>query len=453
MKRFVLAFLALIVSQFCFAASSKDWKIPAELKKLPNGLRVVFSEDHSSPTFAICITYGVGFRLEPEGRTGFAHLFEHMTFQGTPNTPKGVLDKVVQSGGGLHDGYTRSDFTNYFINAPTSAFDPILWLEADIMKGLNFTDENLRNQKDVVEEEVRLNVLNQPYGGFYWIDLQRKAYDTFPNSHNWYGEFKDLEAATLDDVKKFFEQYYAPNNAVIAIAGDLSSEEVFSKVEKYFGSIPARKVPALPNVSEPPQAGERRETQKDNFAKLPAIAIGYRMPSRTSRDTLVGALVSNLLHSGESSRLYLKLIKDAKIATDVSGGVNWPLGNAFDFNGPTLFTSLVFYADSTKVEKLIQNYDSVITELAQKQVSEKELSRARNKFRSDWYAELERPIFRASTLATTTLFDGDPSRVNRIADEIKQITPEDIQSFVKKYLVQSNRTIINRIPDIKGEKQ
>lgn len=445
--------VTLIISELSFAASSRDWKIPTQIKKLENGLRVVFSEDHSSPTFAICITYGIGFRLEPEGRTGFAHLFEHMTFQGTPNAPKGVLDKVVQSGGGLHDGYTRSDFTNYFVNAPTSAFDPILWLEADIMKGLNFTDENLRNQKDVVEEEVRLNVLNQPYGGFYWIDLQRKAYDTFPNSHNWYGEFKDLEAATLQDVKKFFEQYYAPNNAVIAIAGDLNAEEVFAKVEKYFGSMPARTVPAIPDVSEPPQTGERRETQKDSFAKLPAIAIGYRMPSRTSRDTLIGALVSNLLHSGESSRLYLKLVKDAKVATDVSGGVNWPLGNAFDFNGPTLFTSLVFYADATKAAELIQSYDSVISELAQNQVSAQELSRARNKFRSDWYAELERPISRAASLATTTLFDGDPSRVNKIANEINEITPQDIQSFVKKYLIQSSRTIINRIPDSKGEKQ
>jgi zinc protease len=449
-----LFLIVLLASQFSFAASSKDWKIPTELRKLPNGLRVVFSEDHSSPTFAICISYGIGFRLEPEGRTGFAHLFEHMTFQGTPNAPKGVLDRVVQSGGGLHDGYTRSDFTNYFVNAPTSAFEPVLWLESDIMKGLDFTEENFRNQKDVVEEEVRLNVLNQPYGGFYWIDLQRKAYDTFPNSHNWYGEFKDLEAATLEDVKRFFEQYYAPNNAVIAISGDLNAEEVFSKVEKYFGSIPARKVPALPDVSEPAQTGERRETQKDSFAKLPAIAIGYRMPSRISRDTLVGALVSNLLLSGESSRLYLKLVKDAKIATDVSGGVNWPLGTAFDFNGPTLFTSLVFYADPTKEAELIQSYDSVISELAQNQISSEELARVRNKFRSDWYSELERPIFRAATLATTTLFDGDPSRVNKVADEIKQITPEDIQTFVRKYMIRSNRTIISRVPDsTKGEKQ
>lgn len=452
--RKLLPIIILLLAQLSFAASSKDWKIPTELKKLPNGLRVVFSEDHSSPTFAICISYGIGFRLEPEGRTGFAHLFEHMTFQGTPNAPKGVLDRVVQSGGGLHDGYTRSDYTNYFVNAPTSAFEPILWLEADIMKGLDFTEENLRNQKDVVEEEVRLNVLNQPYGGFYWIDLQRKAYDTFPNSHNWYGDFKDLEAATLEDVKKFFDQYYAPNNAVIAIVGDFNSEEVFSKAEKYFGSIPARNVPAFPDVSETPKAGERFETQKDSFATLPAIAIGYRMTERTSRDTLIGAVVANLLHSGESSRMFLKLVKDAKIATDVSGGVNWPLGTAFDFNGPTLLTSLIFYSDVTKAQELIQNYDSVITELSQSLISPNELARVRNKFRSDWYWEIERPFSRAATLATTTLFDGDPSRVNRIADEIRRITPEDIQRFVKKYMVSSNRTIINRVPDnTKGEKQ
>jgi predicted Zn-dependent peptidase len=403
----------------------------------------------------MCISYGIGFRLEPEGRTGFAHLFEHMTFQGTPNAPKGILDRVVQSGGGLHDGYTRSDYTNYFVNAPTSAFDAILWLEADIMKSIDFSEENFRNQKDVVREEVRLNVLNKPYAGFYWIDLQAEAFDKFPNAHNWYGEFKDLEAATLDDVKLFFERYYAPNNAVIAVVGDLTSEEVFSKVEKYFGSIPARQVPAPPDFSEHPQTAERRLTQKDAFATLPALAIGYRMPPRTSRDTLVGALVGGLLHSGESSRLFLKLVKEDQVATEVYGGVNYPLGNAFTFNGPTLFSTVVFYNAEAQDSEVIQAFDSVISELSAKEISEKELERVRTKFLSEWYWGLERPLYRADTIATTTLFDGDASRIYRIANEIREISPSDIQQFVRKYMVPKNRTIITRVPEnpAKGEKQ
>ena len=209
-----------------------QWKIPSSLKTLRNGLRVVVSEDHSAPTFGICVSYGIGFRLEPEGRSGFAHLFEHMMFEGTPVAPKGTLDKVIEGGGGNNNGDTRYDFTEYIETAPVSALDPILWIEADRMKTLDFSPENLENQRKVVEEEVRVNVLNQPYGLFFAIDLPGKAFDTYPNAHNFYGEFKDLDAAKIEDVKTFYEQYYAPNNAVLAIVGDVKPDEVFAKVEK-----------------------------------------------------------------------------------------------------------------------------------------------------------------------------------------------------------------------------
>ena len=210
------------------------------MKKLSNGLVVVVSEDHSAPTFGVCVSYGIGFRLEPEGRTGFAHLFEHMMFEGTPNAPKGVLDRVIEGGGGLNNGDTRYDFTEYIETAPVSALDPVLWIEADRMKTLDFSLKNLENQRNVVEEEVRVNVLNRPYGLFFAIDLPGKAFDTYPNAHNFYGEFKDLDAAKIEDVQKFYEQYYAPNNAVLAIVGDVQPEDVFAHVEKYFAAIPAR---------------------------------------------------------------------------------------------------------------------------------------------------------------------------------------------------------------------
>src|ERR1700733_11260404 len=270
----LLLFAAALTGQ----VAAQQWKAPTTMKKLANGLVVVVSEDHSAPTFGLCVSYGIGFRLEPEGRTGFAHLFEHMMFEGTPNSPKGTLDKVMEAGAGNKKGDTSYDFTEYIETAPVSPLDPILWIEADRMKTLDFSPANLENQRKVVEEEVRVNVLNQPYGLFFAIDLPGKAFDTYPNAHNFYGDFKDLDAARIEDVATFYQQYYSPNSAVLAIVGDVSAAEVFEKVEQYFAGIPSRPSPPSPAVEEKPQTAERRETQTDKLAKVPALAIGYRMP-------------------------------------------------------------------------------------------------------------------------------------------------------------------------------
>src|SRR6202142_793652 len=281
-----LSRLLLFATALTTPVAAQQWKAPTAMMKLANGLVVVVSEDHSAPTFGLCVSYGIGFRLEPEGRTGFAHLFEHMMFEGTPVAPKGVFDRVIEGGGGFNNGDTRYDFTEYIESGPISTLEPMLWLEADRMKTLDFSVKNLDNQRSVVEEEVRVNVLNQPYGLFFAIDLPGKAYDTYPNSHNFYGEFKDLDAAKIEDVQAFYEQYYAPNNAVLAVAGDVKTDEIFQKIEKYFGAIPQRKVPPKPDVTEKPQTAERRSTQEDKLATLPALAIGYRMPPKTPHDSV-----------------------------------------------------------------------------------------------------------------------------------------------------------------------
>src|SRR3984885_4408685 len=275
MHTWLRSFCACLLLACAMPSSAQNWKAPVALKTFPNGLKVVVSEDHSAPTFGLCVSYGIGFRLEPEGRTGFAHLFEHMMFEGTPNAPKGTLDKVIEGGGGNNNGDTRYDFTEYIEQAPVSALDPILWIEADRMKTLDFSPANLENQRKVVEEEVRVNVLNRPYGLFFAIDLPGKAFDTYPNAHNFYGEFKDLDAAKIADVQAFYQQYYAPNNAILAIVGDVQPAEIFTKVEKYFGVVSSRNSPPRPKVEESPQKAERRFTETDKFAKVAAGAIGY----------------------------------------------------------------------------------------------------------------------------------------------------------------------------------
>jgi zinc protease len=452
--RLYLSFL--ILAALCAVPlRGQEWKVPTAMKKLKNGLVVVVSEDHSAPTFGLCISYGIGFRLEPKGRTGFAHLFEHMMFEGTPDAPKGTFDRVIEGGGGVNNGDTRYDFTEYIETAPTSALDPVLWLEADRMKTLDFSKENLDNQRKVVEEEVRVNVLNQPYGAFMWLDLPQKAFDKYPNSHNFYGDFKDLDAANIQDVKSFFEQYYAPNNAVLAVVGDVKPEEVFAKAEKYFGGIAPRDVPAKPDVTEAPQQGERKSTEQDKLAKVPAIAIGYRMPPRTTHDAVVGAVVGELLHNGEASLLYQALVKEKKVALSVDGGLNWPLGNPFEYNGPTLMTSFIVYPPNVSADDLVKAYDGVIKQLATQGASASALERIRAKMRSDWYDQLQMPIYRASVLSHATMFDGTPDRVNQIPNEIAKVTSDEIKEFANKYLVVRNRTIIDRVlakpqPESKG---
>ena len=443
---FLVSATLLTVLSVSPARAATPFSIPLQQKVLPNGLTVIVSEDHSAPTFGLCIAYRIGFRLEPEGRTGFAHLFEHMMFEGTPVAPKGTMNQIIEGGGGNLNGDTRWDYTEYIETAPVSALDPVLWLEADRMKALDFSTKNLDNQRQVVEEEVRVNVLNQPYGLFFAIDLPMKAYDTYPDSHNFYGDFHDLDAANIEDVRAFYYKYYAPNNAVMAVAGDVKAEEVFAKAEKYFASVPRRDVPALLKVVEKEQTAERHAVQEDKLANLPALAVGYRMPDRHSKDAVVAAVTGELLHNGDASLLYQHLVKEKQVAVSVDGGANWPLGNPFEYNGPTLLTTFLVEPQGTPSAKVLAAYDETIQQLAANGPTAEQLARVQTKMRSDLYDQMEQPINRASLIAHAALFDGNAERVNTIPADIDKVTPSDVQAFAHKYLVPGNRTIVERNP-------
>jgi predicted Zn-dependent peptidase len=295
-------------------------------------------------------------------------------------------------------------------------------------------------------------VLNRPYGLFFAIDLPGKAFDTYPNAHNFYGDFKDLDAARIEDVQKFYEQYYAPNNAVLAVTGDVTPADVFAKAEKYFASLPARKVPPAPDLNEKPQTAERRAVQTDKLARVPALAVGYRMPPRSSREAVVAAVTGELLHNGQASRLYQALVKEKRVAMSADGGVNWPLGNPFEYNGPTLMTSFIVAPATTPEDALIAAYDSVIDAMVKRGPDAAELERIRTKMRADWYSQMEIPISRASLISHAVLFDGNADRVEAIPDEIARVGTDDVRAFAAKYLVKTNRTIIYRVPETKGSK-
>jgi predicted Zn-dependent peptidase len=321
------------------------FEIPVEYYKLPNGLRVVLSPDRTSPTVTTAVYYNIGFRIEPQDRTGFAHLFEHMMFQGSENLGKMEFIQLVQKNGGILNGSTRFDFTNYFETLPAHKLETALWAEADRMKGLAITQDNLTNQQGVVKSEVRVNVLNAPYGGFPWLDMPQYANTNWYNAHNFYGDLKDLDAAQLDDVKKFFKTYYVPNNAVLAIVGDFEPAEAKRFVEKYFAGIPSTQLPKQPDISEPRQEKEKRATKKDSLATKPALAFAYHMPERNTPEYYAMGLLDQLLLQGNDSKLYQALVQKKGYTSTVSGGINY-LGNMFNYKGPMLWMGDLIH-DST----------------------------------------------------------------------------------------------------------
>jgi predicted Zn-dependent peptidase len=431
--------------------SSSKFSVPVVYKTLPNGLRVVVSENHAAPVVVVEVMYRIGFRIEPKDRTGFAHLFEHMMFQGSEHVGKFEHVRIVNENGGVLNGSTRFDHTNYFEVMPSNALELAMYLEADRMRSLKITPETLQNQKDVVSEEVRVNVLNQPYGAFEWLGLPQKANTNWYNAHNFYGDLHDLEAATLEDVKKFFDTYYAPNNAVLVVTGDATPDEVMKLAEKHFGSIPRRAQPPRPDISEPAQTAEKAFVEKDKLARTPAVAFGYHLPERMTKDFFALTLLDPLLVSDESAKLYQALVKENQIASSVQGGFNYGLGNNFDYNGPMLYTFRVDYRPDLKGADVLKVVDKVISAVQEHGISEDELRQAKTNFKSSFLENLEGgmvPGFgRSDLLAALALYDDNPGRINTILDDLDKITAADVKAAAMKWLVPSNRTIIDRVPE------
>lgn len=431
-------------------------QIPIHSSTLKNGLRVVIVPDTTAPVMTVGVYYKIGFRLEPKGRSGFAHLFEHMMFQGSENAPKMQHIKLINSSGGVLNGSTMYDVTNYYEAVPSNALERVLWLEADRMRALKVDEENLTNQRDVVKEEVRVNVLNQPYGGFPWLDMPPVAFRNWANAHNFYGDFADLDAASLSDVQKFFRTYYVPNNAALLMLGDVNPQEGRALAEKYFGSIPAGAAPPFADPTEPPQTEERRGYVQEKFGTLPAMAIGYVLPQRRTPDWYAMVLLDQALHGGRAGRIHRELVLEKQIAVEADGGVD----DVFGYNGPSQMTTRILHKPEYTAEQTLAAFDEVLREVQEQGISDEELEQLKVKWRSDYYSTLEggrggyMPRYGLMhLLACFSLFDNEPQLVNTVLEGFLAVKREEIQAVANKYLRPENRAIVFRAPVSKDAKE
>ncbi|MEO8889884.1 MAG: pitrilysin family protein [Jatrophihabitantaceae bacterium] len=396
---------------------------------LANGLRVVIAPDRSAPVVGIAVLYDVGMRSEPEGRTGFAHLFEHLMFQGSANLDKLEHFRYVQSSGGTFNGSTHVDYTNYFESLPSNALERGLFLEADRMLSPRITQENMANQLEVVKNEIRVNVMNRPYGGFPWIQLPAVLFDSFANSHNGYGGFEDLESATVEDARDFFAKYYAPANAVLAVAGDLDVDGTRAMIENHFGPIKKRRAPKRPSFTEPALTAERRATHDDPHAPIPAVAIGYRVPDPVgSLDYhLALLLLAETLSDGDASRLQRRLVQRDHLVTDIAAYLG-EFGDPFDERDPSTMTITAHYPDAGSLDAILRAVDEEIDKIAVDGLEPGELDRVRTRLVSVLMREVDSVINRTLEFAKFELIYGRAELMSELPGRLAAIGVDAVRA-------------------------
>lgn len=394
---------------------------------LSNGLRVLLAPDPTTPVVGVAVHVDVGFRSEPEGRTGFAHLFEHLMFQGSESLEKLAHFRHVQGSGGVFNGSTHQDYTDYFEVLPAAALERAIFLEADRLRAPTLSEENLRNQVDVVKEEIRLNVLNRPYGGFPWILLPPVLYDTFPNAHNGYGDFSELEQASLDDAASFFDAYYAPGNAQVTVAGYFDVDEALRLVEKHFGDIPARATPPRPSFAEPVPQAERRQVSPDAHAPLPALAIGYRLPDPAADldGYLAHALLASVLGEGEAARLERRLVHADGLVTDVSASAG--LFGPLDTRDPDTFTITAVHPAQVQPDTVLVAIEEELDKLAAAGPGADELARQVARWSASLHREDDRLMYRMLGLGARELLYGRAEIALELPDRLAAVRPEQVR--------------------------
>ena len=424
---------------------SETFQLPPlqiEQYTLKNGLRVALNPDNSVPVVSTAVYYDVGSRNERLGRTGFAHLFEHMMFQGSDNVKKAEHFQYVMKAGGTMNGTTSSERTNYYETLPANQLPLALWLESDRMRSLAVTKENLDNQRNAVQEEKRLRYDNQPYGQVFDL-LINMVFKNFANAHSVIGSMEDLDASTVEDVKEFFRVYYAPNNAVLVLSGAFEIGQAKELIEKYFGSIPSQPKPSEIDVNEPPEVAETYQKYEDKLAPFPAFLIGWKIPQRRTPEYNALYLAGKLLYDGESSRLYQKLVKGDESIVQLFGFTD-------ERRGPSGVAVGAIPKPGQDLSRIRERIMHEIKDLATNGPTAEEMQKLQNQLISGAVRSRQSSLSRAQAIAEYALYDNDPTLINSELDEFLSITPEQIRAAVDKYLNTENRSLLDVVPAGKG---
>jgi zinc protease len=429
--RFAAALLMLVLLQ---SSGTRPKPLQYNETKLPNGLTVITHEDRSTPVVNLQLWYHVGSKDEKAGRTGFAHLFEHLMFKGSAYVKPEEHDRIITNAGGVSNAYTQDDVTVYFESFPANYLEKVLWMEADRMATLDVSEENFQSEREVVKEERLTRIENPPYGDLMEL-LYASAYDVHPYKHVTIGSMADLNAATIADVREFYKTYYVPDNATLVVAGDFDTGQAMTWIRQYFGELPKGQNPiSRPNLTEPPHDKERRIDHK-KAVPLPAYVAGYNVPADGHPDSYPLVIASKILSEGRSSRIYQSLVYYRQLAVQADVGANLS-------EDPNLFLATVIMNRNVPIEDGEKALDAELAILKTEFVSDMELEKAKNKIRSEYAFGRQSVEDKAQALAHAAVIHGNTATVNTEYDLFMKVTKEDVMRVAKTYFRPENRTVL-----------
>jgi zinc protease len=455
MRRFNLVLLAFCALGLLMAArvtrTSAQVKIPRinfKDRTLSNGMRVLSAEDHQSPTVCIEVWYHVGSKDDPEGRSGFAHLFEHIMFKSTKNMKSEMMDRLTEDVGGINNAFTADDVTVYYEVVPSNYLETLLWAEGDRLSGLNVDEANFHSERDVVKEEFRQRILAPPYGKLFYFVTQH-SFTAHPYKRPGIGSIEELNAASVEDVRAFHRSFYRPDNATLVVVGDFNQKQLDAWVDKYLARIPKPDIP-LPRVTvkEPQRTAERRFTEYGQNVPLPAVALNYLIPPQADADNSALRVAAAILSTGRSSRLYQSLVYQQQLATSANAGTNLR-------EDISLFNITSILATGKKPEAVERALLDEIKKMQDAPVSAAELEKAKNQLITNQLRDLETNNGKADALGEAAVLLKDPNRVNTDTERLQLVTAADVQRVMQKYFTDQNRVVLYYLPESerpKGDK-
>ncbi len=442
----VVAVFALFASAFGQAENSPGSKSvtvpPIEFKHstLPNGLEIYTVEDHTAPIVAVQVWYHVGSKDDPQGRSGFAHLFEHMMFKGNEHLTPDMFDDLTENIGGENNAYTADDVTVYHETVPSNYLNPILWAEAERMSSLALNDKNFASERDVVKEEYRQRIRANPYGEFY-LDIEKKSFAVHPYKRPGIGSIEELDASKLPEVKAFHSTFYRPDNAALVVVGDFKPEELDGWIKKYFGAVakPSTKIPRV-TVKEPPRKADKHDVSYSPRAPLPAVALTYLGPSIRSNDAPALSLVSEILAGGDSSRLYQTMVYEQQVVQSVScdSDLREDLG---------LLAFRLILASGKTVAEAERSLSNEIEQVLKNGVTEAELDKAKSRFLTEKLEERETVNGKASALGQAVVVYGDATRVNTDLAKLQAVTTAEVKEVMNRYITGKKKVTVEYLPE------